>query len=186
MTPKFKILPGLAPYGPLATAFPSEWGRLGREGTVVQFNTQSGPWVVNFRPGLEGLDTVLPHPNEHDAIVISSGDLWIVDPELRQADLLLPGIVAILEVQVPDGWVLSRQGLALARLGREGLVWHTRRLSWDGFDELKVGGGDLTGLAWSPIDGQWHPFRVDLRTGKSSGGSFFAEDTEGWERLADG
>jgi len=29
------------------------------------------------------------------------------------------------------------------------------------------------------------PFRVDLSTGESTGGSYFDEDTEGWERLAE-
>jgi hypothetical protein len=29
------------------------------------------------------------------------------------------------------------------------------------------------------------PFRVDLSTGESTGGSYFDEDTGGWERLAE-
>ena len=152
----------------------------------MEFDAESGSWVANFEPGLGGLELVLQHPNGCDAIVIASGDLWTVDPSLRHAERWFGEVDAILEVQDPDGWVLSRKGLALARLGQEGLVWNTRRISWDGFYELKVGSGELTGLAWSPIDDRWHPFRVDLRTGRSSGGSFSAEDTEGWERLSDG
>lgn len=87
------------------------------------------------------------------------------------------------EVQDPEGWVFSRQGLALARLGPTGIMWHTRRLSWDGFDQMQIVQGELTGLAWSPVDSGWHPFRVDLITGKSVGGSYFSEDVEGWEVL---
>lgn len=178
-----RVLPGLPPYGPPATAIPAEWGRLGREGFVVEFATESGSWVVNFQPGLEGLDFVNPHPNKKDAIVIASGDLWVVKPEERRAERLLPAIDAVLEVSDPDGWILSRQGLALARLGAEGLIWHTRRLSWDGFDQLSIEGDDVRGFAWSPIDDAWHPFRVKLASGRSEGGSFSDEDTEGWELL---
>jgi hypothetical protein len=32
MVPSARILSGLPPYGPLPTAFPPEWGHLGREG----------------------------------------------------------------------------------------------------------------------------------------------------------
>jgi len=89
-----------------------------------------------------------------------------------------------LEAQNPEGWVFSRQGTALARLESNGLMWHTRRLSWDGFDQLHIVGDELRGLAWSPIDDTWRPFRVELRTGKSTGGSYFDSDVEGWETLA--
>jgi hypothetical protein len=33
---------------------------------------------------------------------------------------------------------------------------------------------------------QWHPFRVDLRTGRSTGGTYFVDDASDWQRLADG
>jgi hypothetical protein len=108
----------------------------------------------------------------------------VVDPKERTARRLLPAVYAALEVCDPNGWVFSRQGLALARFGPEGLIWHTRRLSWDGFDQLTISGGEVTGLAWSPIDEQWHQFRVELSSGRSVGGSFSDDDSEGWEELA--
>jgi hypothetical protein len=180
-----KLLEGLRPYGPLATAFPAEWGRLGREGTVVEFKTAAGTWVGNFRRGLGGLELAHIHPNKRDAVVVAAGDLWVVDAVQRSAELVLPAIDAALEVQDPDGWIFSRQCLALARFGPEGLVWHTKRLSWDGFDQISIRQGEITGLAWSPMDEEWYPFQVDLFTGRSTGGSFPDDDAEGWERLAD-
>ena len=179
-----KILSGLPPYGPMATAFPTEWGRLGREGTVVEFRAEAGAWVGNFEPGLGGLDSAGIHPDGRHAVVISAGDLWVVDPNDRTALRLLPAIAAAGEVQDPNGWIYSRQGLALARLGPAGLIWHTRRLSWDGFDQLTIFGNEMKGLAWSPLDDRWHPFRVDIRTGMSQGGSYSDDDSEGWENLA--
>ena len=151
----------------------------------MEFETDAGTWVANFKPGLGGLNLLHEHPNGRDAVVIAAGDLWIVTPELRLAEMLLPAVDAALEVQNPRGWVFSRQGLALVRLGPDGLIWHTRRLSWDGFDGLRIVGVEVTGLAWSPFDDQWRQFRVDLCTGRSSGGAFSDEDSEGWERLAD-
>ena len=98
---------------------------------------------------------------------------------------LLPAIEAAFQVRDPHGWIFSRQGIALARFGPDGIVWHTRRLSWDGFDQLRIVHGEVTGVAWSPLDDEWQPFRVDLSTGRSTGGSYLDEDTEGWERLAE-
>ena len=90
MAPLFRRLPGLPPYGPLATAFPPKWGRLGREGIVIAFDSKGGEWVANFQPGPGGLDLICAHPNGRDVVVIASGDLWVVNPELRSAEKLLP------------------------------------------------------------------------------------------------
>ena len=178
-----RILPGLPPYGPTPTAFPPEWGSLGREGTVVEFQTDEGLWVGNFRPGSGGLQFAGLHPDGSNIVVIAAGDLWVVNPRERTAVRMFPSLDAILEVRNPDGWVFSRQGLALARVGPQGLIWHTRRLSWDGFDQLHIVQDELKGLAWSPIDDRWCPFSVQLDTGKSAGGSYFVDDVEGWEVL---
>jgi hypothetical protein len=178
-----RILEGLPPYGPMPTAFPREWSLLGREGTVVEFKSEEGVWVGNFQPGLGGLQFAGLHPNGLDVVVIAAGDLWIVNPRERTALWKLPSLETVLEVHDPEGWVFSRQGIALARLGPNGLMWHTRRLSWDGFDQLHIAEDELSGLAWSPIDDKWCPFSVELKTGKSTGGSYADEDAEGWETL---
>ena len=179
-----RLLSGLPPYGAMAAAFPPEWDYLGREGTVVEFKTETGTWVANFRPGFGGLQFACLLPNRVNAIVIAKGDLWIIDLSTRTAVRKLPAIDGMWEAQNPEGWVVSRQGIALARFGPHGLMWHTRRLSWDGFDQVEIDQGELRGLAWSPLDDKWYPFNVELGTGKSAGGSYFREDTEGWEVLA--
>ncbi len=168
----------------MATPFPAEFGCLGREGTVVEFTAEEGTWVGNFQPGPGGLEFAGYHPNGSDVVVIAAGDLWIVHPHERTAVRNLPALEAIFEVRDPAGWIFSRQGIALARLGPTGILWHTRRLSWDGFDQLQVGQDELTGRAWSPIDDQWVPFRIDIHTGKATGGSYSSRDVEGWEILA--
>lgn len=152
---------------------------------VVELVTEAGPWVANFRSERGGIELAQLHPNRRDAVVIAAGDLWIVNPLQRSAELLLSPINAALVVQDPDGWVFSWQGLALVRFGPEGIVWHTRRLSWDGFDELSIVDGMVTGVAWSAIGSQWQPFQVELSTGQSTGGSYSDSDDDGWERLAE-
>jgi hypothetical protein len=177
-------LPGLPTSGPLATAFPAEWGRLAREGVVVEFTTASGSWTGNFRRGLTRFDWVADHPNGKDVLVIAGGDLWVVAPDARTATLELSVIVGAIECRDPSGWIFDRQGIALARFGPKGMLWRTRRLSWDGFDELRIDAGQLTGRAWSPLDDGWHAFRVDVRSGRSVGGSYELDDRDRWESIA--
>jgi len=184
MTLKVRLLDGLPVYGEMAIAYPESFGKTGRQGTVVEFETDKRKWVGNFQPGLSGLDLAEQHPNNRDGVVIAAGDLWVVDAETGSAECLLPVVYSAISVADPDGWVFSRQDIALARLGPDGIVWHTRRLSWDGLDQVQISGGKVTGLAYNPMGDTWEPFEVDLHTGEAVGGSYSLDDEHGWERLA--
>jgi hypothetical protein len=158
---------------------------LGREGTVVEFSQGGdGSWTGNFEPGIEGATDVLQHPDEKHVIVISRGDVWVVDPNRRLADRIAYAVDSFWPVSSPDGFVFSRQGLAFFRLVEDGVRWHTRRLSWDGFDKVEVDPTTIRGLAWNAVVETSQTFEVDLKTGASMGGAYDLEDTEGWERLA--
>jgi hypothetical protein len=180
---RFRIRPGLPPYGPLARSFPPRFA--GREGLVIEFMPDTpGSWMGNFAPGLGGYDGVHLHPNLKDVVIINGGEAYVVDPEREMVREEVEGAVfAVWEVTDPVGLVFDRQGLAFERISVEGLVWHTRRLSWDGFRNVVVETKRIEGEAWSPFDSKWIPFVVDLATGRAEGGSFWEKDTERWERL---
>ena len=181
----FRILPGLPPYGKTARPFPHEFGRVGREGTVVEFtNSQGGSWVGNFEPGYGAASQVMTHPDGHRALILAGDDLWSADPDDEQAELLARAVNSIWPVHNPDGFVIEWQGLAFFRLAAQGVLWHTRRLSWDGFAGIDISPTGLRGMAWSPIEDRWMSFAVNLSTGESTGGSFGEGDPEGWERLS--
>ena len=181
----FRLLPGLPPYGQLARAFPAEWSKLGREGMVVEFvRSDKQTWVGNFAPGISSLSAVLPHPDGRQVLVFSGGNAWAIDTDAETGEQVLQAVDAVWPVVRSDDLILSRQGIALVRLGPAGILWHTHRLSWDGFDRVHVDSGRISGLAWDAINDRWLPFDVDVATGSSVGGSYGSEDTEGWERLA--
>lgn len=180
----FRILAGLPPLGDLAVSFPPDWGKLAREGLVVEFvGDDEVTWVGNFRPGIGGLEGVRQHPNGKNVLVISSGDTWVVNPTTREATEIAGAVDALWTVSDPEGVVLSLQGLALLRISSEGIVWQTRRISWDGFAEVEVSSAEVTGVAWSPFSEAWVPFVVNLRTGQASGGSYLEPDAIEGERL---
>jgi hypothetical protein len=180
----FRVMSGLPPYGPLAVSFPGPWGRTGQEGLVVEFSDgESQRWVGNFRPGFLSASRVVHHPDHRRVLVLSSGDLWVVDVANQSAEQFAGAVDGFWDVPDSPDLIVSRQGLALFRLGAAGVLWHTRRLSWDGFDEVVVTAELVRGLAWSPLDDRWYKFEVDTMTGTSSGGSFGETDVENWERL---
>ncbi len=117
-------------------------------------------------------------------LVFADGDLWCVDPESRAAEEFAQAVEAFWPVREPDGFVLSVQGLALLRVGPNGILWHTRRLSWDGFNAVRLSNETISGEAWNPVEDRWMPFEVNLATGASEGGSFGSGDPEAWQRLA--
>lgn len=182
--PNFRVLPGLPPYGAAAVSIPADWARTGREGLVVEFIPDTGKsWTGNFQPGLGGIDDVRPHPNGRDVLVISAGSAWQVDPCRRTFAEIADGVDAVWSVADPEGVVMSRQGLALMSFGGDGLLWQTRRISWDGFQQIQLLRTELRGLAWAPWTPEWTPFRVDLRTGRVEGGSYNEPDADEWRHV---
>jgi hypothetical protein len=157
----------------MAIGFPHDWARLGREGLVVEFITTDGSvWVGNFRPGLDGVDDIRWHPNERQVLAATAGALWCVNPENRSAEEIAPAILDIWEIGESGDLLFNNQGLAFVRLGRSGVIWHTKRISWDGFWKVCLEGDHLLGEAWSPHEDNWLPFRVDLGNGRVDGGSY--------------
>jgi hypothetical protein len=187
----FRILPGLPTSGPNARPYPADFGRTGKEGFVVEFLPDTpNAWTGNFRPGLGGFCGALPHPNSGDVVVFANGDGYILDPrsgELRSE--MFVGVSHAREAADPPGFILDRQQLAFTRIAPIDAtwrtIWHTRRLSWDGFKDVVFDGGSITGLAWSPHGApDWKPFTVDLATGRSTGGAYDGPAEPGWEELA--
>jgi len=56
--------------------------------------------------------------------------------------------------------------------GRDGVAWETGRLSWEGVKVTEVSGDEVVGLGWDLRGDVEVEFRVELRTGKHTGGGF--------------
>lgn len=181
---RFEILDGLPPYGAAALPFPEDGRGAFREGLVVQFHQGDGAaWVGNFQRGFsQGSDYVIDHPDGHQVIVIAGGAGYIVDPDSqRQTHSFGAGIN--FAQQVPSlNLVVIGDGIRLAAFCAGGVGWDSDRISWDGMRGIAITGSVLRGEAWSPISDAWHPFEVDLLTGKSRG-AVYPEQMAGAVRI---
>lgn len=74
-------------------------------------------------------------------------------------------VLAILPL-VEQGLLLFSGHQSLVAYGAKGKAWETGRLSWEGFQVLKVETTKLTGLGWDLLADRDYEFEVDLRTGE--------------------
>lgn len=168
----FEVLPGLPPYGELPKLISASGSPAYREGLVVQFLPGTlEEWVGNFQRGIGNLNLVAMHPNGREVVVIAGGECYLVDPATQK---FASGVGDYVDDCFPipeSGALLLSSGLSFSRLGPSGFEWSTRRLAWDGFQNVRVTSAQATGDAWR-FDGSWHPFRVDLATGQAEGGAY--------------
>jgi hypothetical protein len=163
-------LPGLPPYGNAAKNFPK--ADAFSEGLVVEFTPTGGErWVGNFAAGSKSLECIRDDLGEGAVLVVSGGDVYLVDSKKQQVILELPWVPhARFEADLE--LLVIADDCEVAALGQSGLKWRSRRVSWDGISELKRIGRSLHGLAYDIHDQPPVPFAIDLETGQATGGSY--------------
>jgi hypothetical protein len=167
----FELLEGLPTSGPVALPFPDDRRGSFREGLVVRFHTAAGnSWVGNFQRGFaRGFDAAIDHPDGRNVIVVAGGDGYFVDPETRRQTHTFGGGICFLQHVPRLNVVVFSDGIQFATFSADGSGWNSERISWDGIRNIAIVESTLHGEAWSPIPDAWHPFQLDLLTGKSLG-----------------
>jgi hypothetical protein len=166
-----KVLDGLPTSGPGALPFPEDGRGSFREGLVVRFyKTAGSSWVGNFQRGFApGFDCVIHHPDGRHVIVIAGGEGYFIDPESQRQTHTFGGGINFVQ-HVPNlNIVVVGDGIHLAAFSADGSGWSSERISWDGMRNIAIIDSILQGEAWSPVSDTWHPFQLDLLTGKSLG-----------------
>lgn len=168
----FRILPGLPPYGPAAVQFSETGQGKQSEGLVVEFEGDTGgtPWTGNFHRGMTRYDDVLQVAGSPELTIVAGGTAYVVNQKTRQCLRTFGGDLHQV-LRIPGGFVLSN-GLWLEAKVDGGLLWRSRRISWDGFQDIRVEGDRIVGEAFTPMGERWEPFEVDVRTGEVIGGTF--------------
>lgn len=170
---RFERLSGLPAIGDRPVEFGVAENLLGREGLVVRFRDHGGEqWIGNFQRGLSQCDALLEHPDGQHVLIVAGGQGYVVDPDLRRAVAIKGDVSQVYSDAEAAVLYLEKQGLSIEALGRHGVEWRTRRISWDGMRNVRIDGEKITGEAWDPTSSSWAPFSVDRQTGLVEGGSF--------------
>lgn len=165
-----KTLPGLPPYGDAAKSFPEP--NAFREGLVVSFTPTDGDrWVGNFRCGSNSLHGIHEELGEEGILVVAGGEAYLVNAREQRASLEAPCVRSVNFEPGLDMFVIA-DDYGVTALGKSGVKWRSRRVSWDGIIQLEKKGMSLHGLAYNIDDLPPVPFIIDLETGHASGGSY--------------
>jgi hypothetical protein len=140
------------------------------EGVVVRFLPDSpGAWYGNFIGGSGGLSGAYLHPNQRQVVVVSKGQAYIVEPTTR---VLIAAFGGEIGSVVEAGRYLVLAGFTTCHVIQDvGERWETRRLSWDGIQNLRLQDGLVVGEALS-LEDTWITFRINLGSRQVSGGSY--------------
>ena len=143
------------------------------EGFVVLFTDgESDAWLGNFQPGLSRFSGVYDHPDGRTYFVVSSGQIYRIDPKSRE-ELELYGGGIDCAVSSPDGQLLLfGDTTSVDAFSSEGLLWSSDRIAWDGIQDLTFTDGLISGEAYDVMTDQWIRFEIDPASGRHKGGAY--------------
>lgn len=172
-TATVRILPGLPAYGPAAEPFPSNGIGAHREGVVVEFEGHDGQtWVGNFQPGATSYNVVFDTFGTDRPVVVAGGRAYVVDVSARKVTEQF-GETIDWALELPDRrLIVFADGIGFAARNRDGVVWKSGRVSWDGMRDLTHEGRVVRGYAYSWLNDDYKSFELDLDSGEFTGGSY--------------
>ncbi|GAC1416310.1 MAG: hypothetical protein NVSMB62_05800 [Acidobacteriaceae bacterium] len=135
-----------------------------------------GSFLAMFALGFTGpqLPTGLwACPREEELCAIAGGYAYLLNTSAPERANLLELRPVVEVLPLVDHGLLVFSGLHhLAAWGRNGLAWHTARLSWEGLRLAGVEGDELRGFGWNLHTDREVEFRIDLATGAHTGGGY--------------
>jgi hypothetical protein len=137
---------------------------------VVRFFKSNGTsWIGNFI-GSSGVNTVFELPNSTHVYVVAHGDLYIIDVESRSlVQSISAGFQTVFHCLDREIAIFGTYTEFVA-IGKDGIHWESKRISWDGFQNLECDCKTIKGEAWNFAE-SWMPFVLDLETGRHTGGA---------------
>lgn len=171
---RYEILAGLPSYGPMYIPVSDTGEPFFSEGFVVRFYKKDDTdWVANFEPGWTDMSLVADFPDANRIVVVAKGQGYVMLPEEHKpVDTF--GVTIKHSLRAETGELVLADDDSVWIIGKEGNVWRSERISWDGFADLKLQSNILTGLSYDPTDDneKWCPFTIDLVTKEITGGSY--------------
>jgi hypothetical protein len=112
-------------------------------------------------------------PNAVDMCAVAGGYAYIIDtaqPE-HSTHITLKPVVEVRPL-VAQELLLFVGFHSMMAWGRNGVVWESARLTWEGVRVVSIDGNVLHGLGWNLLTDREVAFSLDLLTGQHQGGGF--------------
>ncbi|HEV2577734.1 MAG TPA: hypothetical protein VGU25_11045 [Acidobacteriaceae bacterium] len=156
---------------------PGEEDALARGAMLLQVRPASGgiflaTCALGFRDP-NALTGVWSCPRPDDLLAVAGGYAYLADTLAPERPLHLPLRPVAQILPAPEANLLLLAGFhTIAAIGPTGLLWETKRLTWESLTLTGIRDGHLHGLGWDMRTDRELPFTVDLATGHHTGGAF--------------
>lgn len=112
-------------------------------------------------------------PNPVQMCAVAGGYAYVIDTAQPERSTHIP-LKPVVEVRplVEQRLLLFVGFHSMVAWGRNGMVWESARLSWEGIRITSIDGDQLHGMGWNLLTDREIAFSVDLITGKHQGGGF--------------
>ena len=140
---------------------------------VLKVKSNDGfTWIGKFKPGLEGISGIYATPSESILCVVMRGQGYWVPVDSPQDYEIIPSIPIKKVIAVPKAEIMVFVDFVrLTAFDRNGLIWQTPSLSYDGLTINRVTSNLLEGTAWDAPNNQEIKFTVNILDGTSKGGA---------------
>lgn len=134
--------------------------------------TDGSFWVGKFEPGVEGNSGVYATPSESFLCVVVKGQGYWVSIYNPEQYTVLPSFPIKKVIPIPQRDIMIFVDFVrLTAYGRDGFMWQTPSLSYDGLKIDRILSDTLEGTGWDAPNNQEVKFRVNISNGEFTGGS---------------
>lgn len=177
---RYEILGSLPTYGPMYVPVTDNGEPFYSEGFTVRLYTADGTeWVANFQPGWTDLKEIIEFEKTQNLLVVACGTCYLMNPDDTKP-LVVFGVGYSDIFKASNDRLVMQDQTHLTIIEPDGSHWHTERISWDGFKEIKIENSIITGLSYDPMHDadEWVHFSYDIDTKVLIGGSYHRYDNK--------
>ncbi len=149
---------------------------VGQDGLIVKIcPSNETPWIGIFAFGdlsSSAECSVLEGPGPNFLSIVAQGEGYIVSPCNPRLVTRVKVYPVFGAVEVPlRGLVLFYDYTNIAAYNESGLLWLTKRISWDGIEITSVSENEIVGKSWDSPNDRNVEFNVNLADGSHRGGA---------------
>jgi hypothetical protein len=168
---RYEILDGLPQDDSLVIPFGDQ--PFYSEGFVVRFFNEDGSsWVANFFSGASGEKAVYDYPGKNQTFVFAGGYVYVMNLGKKEVVDRFDGQYHVV-LNDEKGRFISYDYTGITVVEPNGEIWKSRRISWDGLENVKAENDTVSGFS-GPLNegGVREPFSLNLITKEVIGGNY--------------